>query len=230
MAYLAAYNARAMGVERYVGQYMFNTPPGISPENDLAKALAQAEMVESLRGPDFVSLRQVRAGLLHLSPKLNVAKGQLAASTVLSLALRPHIVHVVAFCEGDHAARPEEVIESCEIVHGALRNCLSGMPDMVRSEAVQRRKRELMQQAEVTLASIRDLSEGLDDPLTSPQTIARAITYGVIDAPHLAGNPYAAGRLRTAVVDGAVQAVDADGRVISEEERVESRMRSMTAA
>ncbi len=130
MAYLAAYNARAMGVKHYIAQYMFNSPPTTYGSMDLAKMLAKRELIESLHGEDFISMRQVRAGLLHFSPDLQVAKGQLAASTVLALGLRPHIIHVVGFCEGDHAARAEDVIESCEIVRGVLRNCLFGMPDM----------------------------------------------------------------------------------------------------
>jgi hypothetical protein len=223
MAYLAAYNARAMGVERYVGQYMFNTPPGLSPENDLAKALAQAEMVESLHGPDFVSLRQVRAGLLHLSPKANVAKGQLAASTMLSLAIRPHIIHVVGFCEGDHAASAEDVIESCEIVHGVLKNCHGGLPDVACDPLLEARKQELLRDAESLLGAIRSLAAPDEDAFVSPRVIAKAVAQGIIDAPHLAGNPAAAGRLKTRLVDGTVRPTDpGTGEAVSEEQRLGS--------
>ena len=40
-AYLAAYNAKKMGVKNYIAQYMFNVPAFISPEKDLAKMLAK---------------------------------------------------------------------------------------------------------------------------------------------------------------------------------------------
>lgn len=221
MSYLAAYNARAMGVTRYVAQYMFNTPPGIDGAMDLAKIAAQIEMVESLHGPEFTSVRQVRAGLLHLSPRLLRAKGQLAASTMLALAVRPHIIHVVGFCEGDHAAGADDVIESCEIVKGVLRNAWWGMPDVLHTPVVRDRKRHLMSEAEVTLKAIRDLAKENEDPFVSPRVLAEAIRLGVLDAPHLKGNEYAAGRLVTRVIGGAVEAVDPDtGKPISESDRL----------
>ena len=221
MSYLAAYNARAMGVTRYVAQYMFNTPPGTEGAMDLAKIAAQIEMVESLHGPEFISVRQIRAGLLHLSPKLLQAKGQLAASTMLALAVRPHIIHVVGFCEGDHAAGPDDVIESCEIVKGVLRNAMWGMPDVLHTPIIRDRKRRLMSEAEVTLKAISDLSEKGEDAFASPRVLVEAIRLGILDAPHLKGNAYAAGQLVTRVVGGAVDAVHPDtGQVISEAERL----------
>jgi len=221
MAYLAAYNARAMGVEHYIAQYMFNSPPTTHGNMDLAKMLAKREMIESLHGESFVSMRQVRAGLLHFSPDLRVAKGQLAASTVLALGLRPHIIHVVGYCEGDHAATADDVIESCEIVRGVLRNCLFGMPDVTLDPAVAERKERLVAEAQVLIAALRALGEGEEDPLTSPRILAEAIRLGVLDAPHLKGNPYAAGMLQTRPVNGAIEPVDPKTKkVLSESERL----------
>jgi len=221
MAYLAAYNARAMGVKHYIAQYMFNSPPTTHGNMDLAKMLAKREMIESLHGDNFVSMRQVRAGLLHFSPDLRVAKGQLAASTVLALGLRPHIIHVVGYCEGDHAATPDDVIESCEIVRGVLRNCLFGMPDLTLDPAVAERKERLVAEAQVLIAALSALGEGEDDPLTSPRILAEAIKLGVLDAPHLKGNPYAAGLLQTRPVNGAIEPVDPKTKkVLSETDRL----------
>lgn len=220
-AYLAAYNARAMGVRRYVAQYMFNTPPGLEGAMDLAKAAAQIEMVEGLHGPEFTSVRQVRAGLLHLSPRLLQAKGQLAASTMLALAVRPHVIHVVGFCEGDHAAGPDDVIESCEIVKGVLRNAWWGMPDMLGSPEVQERKNHLLSEARQTLEALAELAEADEDPLTSPTVISKAIRTGVLDAPHLSGNEAAAGLLATRLIGGAVEAVDpGSGKPLPERARL----------
>jgi methylmalonyl-CoA mutase cobalamin-binding subunit len=222
-AYLAAYNARALGVKYYIAQYMFNSPPTTYGSMDLAKMLAKMEMIEGLQSDNFVSMRQVRAGLLHFSPDLDVAKGQLAASTVLALGLRPHIIHVVAFCEGDHAATADDVIESCEIVRGVLRNCLFGMPEMTVDPKVQERKEQLVAEAEVLIAALKALGEGEGDPLTSPRVLAEAIKLGVLDAPHLKGNPHAAGLLETRNVNGAIQAVDVETRrVLTEGERLRS--------
>jgi len=221
MAYLAAYNARAMGVKHYIAQYMFNSPPTTYGSMDLAKMLAKMEMIEGLPGDDFISMRQVRAGLLHFSPDPQMAKGQLSASTVLALGLRPHIIHVVAFCEGDHAATAADVIESCEIVRGVLRNCLFGMPDPTADPAVQDRKNRLLAEAKVLIAALRALGEGEEDPLTSPAVLAEAIKLGVLDAPHLKGNPYAAGLLETRTVKGAIEPVDPRTKqVLGERERL----------
>lgn len=221
MAYLAAYNAKKMGVKYYIAQYMFNSPPMTQGAMDLAKMLAKIELVESLHDEAFVSLRQIRAGLLHLSPKQNQAKGQLAASTVLAMQLKPHIIHVVGFCEGDHAARASDVIESCEIVHGALRNSITGMPDMTRDPQVQSRKEELIAEARTLIEAIKALSGGNDDPLTSPSVLARAIKFGILDAPQLKGNPHAAGILQTRTVNGAVYAYDAvQKKILTESERL----------
>lgn len=223
MSYLAAYNAKQAGVRYYISQYMFNTPPSTSGAMDLAKILAQVEMVESLQGPDFFTMRQVRAGLLHLTPRIMQAKGQLSASTVLALAIRPHIIHVVGFCEGDHAALPDEVIESCEIVHGVLRNALSGMPDMTHDPLVLERKEQLISEANVLINAITETAVTDTDPLTDPKVLAKAIASGLLDAPQLKGNPYASGALETRVVNGAVLAVDPVTKMpISEKERIQA--------
>jgi hypothetical protein len=223
MAYLAAYNARRMGVSLYISQYMFNSPAGTAGAMDLAKILAQIELVESLHAPDFFTVRQARAGLLHLSPRMNRAKGQLAASTALALAIRPHIIHVVGYCEGDHAALADDVIESCEIVQGVVKNCLHGMPDMTQDRVVQERKQELLAEAEVLLRTIRDLDTGIGDPFINPRIIAAAIGNGILDAPQLKGSPFAVGRLETRIADGAVYAVDpSNGKILSERERLAS--------
>ena len=208
MAYLAAYNAKRMGVTHYIAQYMFNSPPMTHGAMDLAKMLAKTRLIESLHDEDFVTFRQVRAGLLHLSPREKVAKGQLAASTVLAMQLKPQIIHVVGYCEGDHAATAADVIESCEIVHGALRNSLVGMPDMTVDPIVRERMEELLSEAKVLVGALRSMENGDADPLTSPRLIAHAIKTGILDAPHLRGNTFAAGRVRTRIINGAVYAVD----------------------
>lgn len=229
MAYLAAYNAKAMGVKSYVAQYMFNTPPMITPAMDLAKMLAKIELIESLHDETFISYRQVRAGLLHLSPKENVAKGQLAASTVFALQIKPHIIHVVGFCEGDHAANAQDVIESCEIVHGVIKNCFKDQPNYLSDADVVRRKNELLREARTLLEGIKKLDNGAGDPFTNPQVLAKAIKLGVLDAPHLKGNPHAAGCLETRCVNGAIYAWDRrENRIIKEAERISQLINNKT--
>jgi len=220
-AYLGAYTCKSVGCQTYVSQYMFNTPPTTSAAMDLAKMLAKVEMIESLCDDTFEVVHQTRAGLLCFSPDPNIAKGQLAASTVLQLQLKPQIVHVVGFCEGHHAATVEDIIESCDIVRGVFRQCLEGMPKMSSEPRVQRRKEELIAQAHVLLEALRSLADTPEDPLTSPRVIARAIKLGYLDAPHLWGNQWAAGKLATAQIDGAIRPIDLDtGKVLTESERI----------
>jgi len=225
MAYLAAYNAKDMGVKHYIAQYMFNSPPMITPVMDLAKMLAKIQLIESLHDKDFTSYRQARAGLLHLSPRENVAKGQLAASTVHALQIKPHIIHVVGYCEGDHAAEARDVIESCEIVQGVIRNCVSGNADSKLDHVVINRKDELLREASVILDAIVNLSKMMGkqdiDPFTDPEVLAEAIKVGILDAPHLKGNPCAAGRLETRCIEGGIDAwCKKEERRIFEKERL----------
>jgi len=221
MAYLAAYNAKAAGVRHYVAQYMFDTPPGTSPAMDLAKMLAKVELIESLHDDDFTSFRQTRAGLSSFPADMDKAKGQLASSVMLQMILRPHIVHVVSFSEADHAATAHDVIESCKIARGVVNNCLRGLPAMERDPAVQRRKAELISQVETLLEAIQELrAPGAGDAWTDPQTLAGAVKVGLLDAPHLRGNPAARGVVSTRVIDGACYAIGEDGRPLSEAERI----------
>ena len=87
-AFLAAYNARAFGVKDYIAQYMFNSPPGMSDAMDLAKMLAIQHLIEPLCGPDFRIWTQTRTGLLSYPLDPPAARGHLAASVYLQMALK----------------------------------------------------------------------------------------------------------------------------------------------
>lgn len=222
MAFLAAYNAKGMGVKNYVAQFMFNTPPGTLASMDIAKMLAKLELISELEDSNFKVYRQVRAGLAHFSSNPNIAKGQLAASAVISLALKPHILHVVGFSEGDHATLPGELIESCSIVHGVLNNCLHGLPDPLSDKKIVERKEQLVCEARILLSAIKDLGMNLsDDPWSSPEVIAHAIKVGLLDTPHFLGNPIACGQIRTRIINGACYAIDEKtGNPIREKDRI----------
>ncbi len=222
-AYLSAYNARAFGVGDYIAQLMFNSPPALSERMDLAKMLAILEMIAPLTGPDFCIWRQTRTGLLSYPLDLDAARAHLAASVYLQMALRPHIVHVVGHTEAHHAATADDVIEACKLARRAIENALAGQPDMTADAAIQERAAELVREAQVTLAAIRALADpGVPDPLIDPATLARAVTSGLLDAPHLRNNSFARGQIVTRIDPrGACVAVDpTDGRPLSEEERI----------
>lgn len=221
-AFLSAYNAKKNGVRRYIAQYMFNTPAKISSPMDLAKMLAKIEIIESLHDENFTSLRQTRTGLTSLSPDPHVAKGQLSASCLAQLALEPRIIHVVGFCEGDHAATPEDVIESVKIVEGVIRNYSLGPLALVDDPRIQERQQELVAESRFLLEAILNTAAPkAPDPWTDPTTLSRAVRRGILDAPHLCGNPNAAGKVFTRVIDGACVSVDSrTGKRLSEKQRI----------
>lgn len=222
MAFLAAYNAKKAGVKDYIAQYMFNVPPAMHHKMDLAKMLAKVELIESLEDSRFKTYRQVRAGLASLSADLDVAKGQLAASTYMAMSIKPHIVHVVGFSEADHAAKPEDVIESTKIVRGVIRSVLDGMADMSQDREVEQRKHELIKEAEFLLNTIQMLYTESKDPWSDPKVLEDIIRKGIIDAPHLRGNPSAKGTLETRIVEGKCMAYSRKlDRVVTEKERIE---------
>ena len=73
---------------------------------------------------------------------------------------------------------------------------------------------ELVAEAQVTLDAIRRLgAPDVADPFTDPATLARAVTSGILDAPHLRNNPFARGQIVTRIDRrGACVAVDASER------------------
>jgi hypothetical protein len=222
-AYLSAYNARAFGVRDYISQMMFNSPPGLSDRMDLAKMLACLEMVSPLEGPGFCVWRQTRTGLLSYPLDSDAARAHLASSVYLQMALQPHIVHVVGHTEAHHAATADDVIEACKLARRAIENALHGQPDMTADPIVQQRKEELIREAKVTLDAIRQ-SAGADvtDPLTDPATLARAVTIGILDAPHLRNNAFARGEIETRIDSrGACVVIDAaTGKELPEHRRI----------
>ena len=220
-AYLYAYVAKAMGVRDYVATYMFETPPHLSDRMDLAKQLAKADLAEGLADEGFRVWRQTRTGLMSYPTQVGAARGHLGASVYLQMALRPHIVHVVGYCEADHAARANEVIESCQMAQRAIENALRGAPDMAADPVVQRRRTALRNDAMTIIRAIRGLGSGSHgDPLLDVEVLAQSVELGLLDAPHLRGSPLACGRVRTQAVEGAIVPLDEEGRPLAEAARV----------
>jgi len=234
-AYLSAYNARAFGVRDYVAQLMFNSPAGLSDAMDLAKMLAVLQLIEPLTyaqrpGPEQSEssqdvgmriYRQTRTGLLSFPLDPEAARGHLAASTYLQMALKPHIVHVVGHTEAHHAATAEDVIAACRVARRAIENAVNGAPEMTLHPRMLERKQTLIAEANVLLDAIRSLAApGVVDPLTDPPTLTRAVTTGLLDAPQLRNNPFGRGQMRTRIVAGACVAVDPAGHTLSEAERL----------
>jgi hypothetical protein len=232
-AFLSAYNAKFFGVKDYIAQLMFNSPPGLSDAMDLAKMLAVLDLIAPLSSPHFPAenkvkedaqfriWKQTRTGLLSYPLDPDAARGHLAASVYLQLALKPDIVHIVGHTEADHAATADNVIEAGKIARRAIENAVRGAPDMTTDPAVQIRKEELVAEAAVTLEAIRSLAApGVPDPWTDAATLAKAVTSGLLDAPQLKNNPFGKGLVRTQIVNGKCIAVNSDGRPLSESDRL----------
>ncbi len=221
-AYLAAHNAHAFGVQDYIAQLMFNSPPGHTDTMDLAQMLAVLMLIEPLSSPRFRIWRQTRTGLLSYPVDTTAARAHLSASVYLQMALCPHIVHVVGYNEADHAATAEDVIESCKLARQVIEQTLRGQPDLTADAKLQKRTLRLVDETRDLLFAIARLAEPhVVDPLSDPPTLARAVTSGLLDAPQLRNNRFAHGTIRTRIIDGASVAVDQHGMPLDEQARIQ---------
>lgn len=219
--FLAAYNAKRLGVREYVGQLMFNTPSGTRPAMDLGKALAKLALAGELEDESFRIWRETRTGLASVPAGFQLAAGHMCGSVALQLAVKPHILHVVGYSEASHAAEAADVIGSVRMAAGTVAALMPGLPDMTQDHQVTARCQELVEEARVILNAMRQLGPaGGGDPWTDPETLVRAVECGLLDAPDLAGNSSARGVVRTAIIDGSCRAVDANGKPMAEAARV----------
>ncbi|HOV48419.1 MAG TPA: cobalamin B12-binding domain-containing protein [Anaerolineae bacterium] len=220
-SYLYAYNAKKAGVRDYITTYMFESPNTLSNRMDLAKALAQIRVAEAFADADFRIWRQTRTGLLSYPVDMARARAHLAESIYLQMALRPAIVHIVGYTEADHAATAAEVIESSVMAQQVIGTALYGQPEMTADPGVQARAGELVEEAHVLIEAIRRLgADAVEDPLSDPATLARAVQAGLLDAPQLQRNRFARGEIRSRTINGAVHAVDAEGHPLTERQRL----------
>ncbi len=223
VSYLYAYNAKKAGIGDYITTYMLESPPQLSNKMDLAKALAQIEVAEAFSDESFRIWRQTRTGLLSYPVDPVRARAHLAESIYLQMALRPSIIHVVSYCEADHAATAEEIIESTTMAQQVIETAVEGLPDMTHDPIIEERSAELVAEARVLVNAIRRFGEGQnDDPLSDPKTLARAVEVGLLDSPQLQHNPFARGAIRTQSIDGAIVAVDNDNQPLTEQARIEA--------
>ncbi|MFX0040394.1 MAG: methionine synthase [Promethearchaeota archaeon] len=208
--YLSGIIAKKLGVRYFIAQYMFNTPPSSSLDMDLAKILAKNELLHTLTDNSFSVIKQVRTGLASFPLDLDKAKGQLAITTMVQLAIKPDIVHVVSYSEADHAALPEDVIESCKIVDQIINKNYSSKINLIDNKIL-RRKEVLINQAKWIIDLIPFLAkneEEHEEPYTTPNVLNRLVKYGIFDAPHLMNNKYALGKIKTKMHDGACYSWD----------------------
>ena len=65
-----------------------------------------------------------------------------------------------------------------------------------------------MVEAKIILDGIKSLNEGTEDPLSDPGTLVRAVKLGILDAPHLKGQPGGKRKIKTRMVQSALFAYD----------------------
>ena len=208
--YLSGIIAKNLGVRFFIAQYMFNTPPSSSLDMDLAKILAKNELLQTLIDKKFSVIKQVRTGLASFPLDLDKAKGQLAAATMIQLAIKPDIIHVVSYSEAQHAALPEDVIESCKIVDQVINRFYSSKINFIDNR-IKKRKEELIRQAKCIINLIPSLAKDkkeLKDPYINSNILSRLIKYGIFDAPHLKNNKFAVGNINTKIINGACYSWD----------------------
>jgi len=223
-AFLSAYNAKQLSVENYIAQMMFNSPADLSTSMDIAKWLAVLELITPLESDDFHIFRQTRTGLLSYPLEVSAARSHLSTTIYVQMALKPHIVHIVGHTEAHHAATADDIIEASHLASRAIDYAIEGQPNMTLDPIIQKRKEELINEAQVTLQAIRSISpSGIKDPYNDPKTLSLAVQSGIMDAPQLMNNPFALGKIRTKIDKrGACVAIDPDSGVeLSEKDRIE---------
>jgi hypothetical protein len=167
--------------------------------------LAKNELIHTLVDNSFKVIKQVRTGLVSMPLNLQRAKGHLAAATFVQLALKPDIVHVVTHSEASHAAKPEDIIESCNIVNQVIDRTYASNINLI-DKKIEQRKEELIQQAKWIVDLIPELAKDAkekENAWINYKVLNRIVKYGIFDAPHLKNNQFARGEIKTKIIDGA---------------------------
>jgi hypothetical protein len=171
------------GVKDMILQCQFNKPAETGDFADLGKMTAAREIVERIRPqrhPARVFL-ETRSGIEHFSTDLETAKFQLARTTLLQMMLSPSMIHLVSYCEADHAATAEDVIVSSMLVRRAVRLFKENEPDLKKyldHPIVLQRKEHLLREAHYVLTRIAALSADSPDlykTLSNPNVLHQAL-------------------------------------------------------
>lgn len=186
------------GVKDVILQCQFNKPAETGDFADLGKMSAAREIVERIRPhhhPARVYL-ETRSGIEHFSTDLKTAKFQLARTTLLQMILSPSMIHLVSYCEANHAATAEDVIESSMLVRRAVRLFKENEPDLKKyldHPVVLQRKDHLLGEAQYVLTRIAALSSDgavLYKTLSNPNVLYKALQNRIMTAPGITHPDY----------------------------------------
>lgn len=180
-------------VQNMCFQLQFNKPMVTGDYGDLAKMNAACTLIDSIRPKQNHSniIIETRAGIEHFSVEQNYAKYQLARSTLLQMILKPNIIHLVSFCEADHAAQPEDIIESSQIVRHAInlfRKNEQEIKEATNHPFIEQRKNYLISEAKYLLDKIARLdkfykTEEIVASLSKPEVLFEAMEKFYMTAP-----------------------------------------------
>ena len=199
------------GVKDMIIQCQFNKPAETGDFADLAKMSAAMEIIESLRpvGNKARVFMETRAGIEHFSTDMEKAKYQLARTTLLQMIFKPAMVHLVSYCEANHAATAEDVIESSQIVRRAVRVFQENEDELVRilnDPVILHRKEHLVNEAKYVLKRIAELSRFYYDGmpfheyykcLSDPEALVQALELRFMTAPGITHPQYINPRMIT---------------------------------
>jgi hypothetical protein len=189
----------ASNVQDLVLQMQFNKPRETGDFADIAKMMAGLELAQSLASASAHKpqiWRETRTGIDYFDPSPQIAKYQLARSTLLQMILQPHIIHLVSYCEADHIATADDVIDSSKLVRRAVRIFGQHAPDLLRYRehpVVVQRRVHLLEQSQYLLRKIAQLNDSKLDMnqalsslvphLASPHALSAALEQGYMSAP-----------------------------------------------
>ena len=203
------------GVRDLVLQMQFNKPRETGDLADLAKMTAGLQLADELlpARPDKPTIRrETRTGIGYLDPNSEYAKFQLARSTLLQMMVSSDIIHVVSYCEADHVATVEDVIDSSKLVRRCVRIFKQHQPDLLKyldDPIVLQRREFLLDQSRFLLrriAQIHSSNRAVDQGalrllvpcFANAETLVEALRRGYMTAPGIFHRDYsAAGKITT---------------------------------
>lgn len=228
----------ACGVSDMVLQMQFNKPKETGDYGDIAKFLAALELVRKIipAGMDVNIWVEARTGIEHFKPDLEVARKQLARSTILQMLLNPHALHLVSYCEALYAAKPEDIIQSSSIIRKAVKVYHKNKEDLqkyINIPEINERKEYLLKEAMFLLKEIAKLNPEYDNGSISTMyryvsdgdTLYEALKRGYMSAPGIFTEPFREKALLThtdIITGGMINSIDPKSLTpITEEQRIQ---------
>jgi hypothetical protein len=230
---------KGCAVHDMVFQMQFNKPKETSDAGDLAKFFAARDIIDTIAAGDTPATVWIesRTGIEHFEPDLEVARRQLARSTLLQMCVNPHSIHLVSYCEALYAAKPADIIRSSSIIRRAIRVFHQHQKDIEKAidlPIIANRRAHLVKEATFLLTGIARLNPRYDGrPFGSPgfaafisdaDTVFRSIEQGSMAAPGIFTEPFrhkAALAPTDVIPGGMIDSIDPRTlKSISEEERL----------